>query len=247
MEKSNQMGTNRTGIHMSPIDVKQMQQDAGNLAALQDTQVETGSEFDAVEIRMRYIREAERIGSVPPPGTVKGAMKTGMQKLSGKNPEVLIDKLGERLAFERSGTRLYEAMIVKCRAAAKEGQVNVSIDQLLHIHAEEAKHFKMLSDVLLQLGADPTAETPCANVAGVAASGIMKVVMEPRTTIAQCLDAVLTAELVDNAAWELLIQLANEMGQDEMVAKFREALSEEEEHLAIITQLLQDAVLADAT
>lgn len=247
MEKSTQMGTNRTGIQMSPIDAKQMQQDAGNLAALQDTQVQVGSEFDAVEIRMRYIKEADRIGSVPPPGSVKAAVKSGMQKLGGKNPEVLIDKLGERLAFERSGVRLYEALIVKCRAAAAEGQVNISIDELLRIHGEEAEHFKLLSDVLQQLGADPTAETPCANVAGVASMGIMKVVMDPRTTIPQCLDAVLTAELVDNAAWELLIQLANEMGQDEMVAQFNEALTEEEEHLSIIKQLLQDAVLADAT
>jgi hypothetical protein len=45
---------------------------------------------------------------------VKGVAKTGMQKLTGKKPEVLIDKLGARLAFERTGTRLYDALLGKC-------------------------------------------------------------------------------------------------------------------------------------
>lgn len=246
MEKATQMGTNRTGVQMSPADAKQMQQDAGNLQSLQETQVEVGSEFDAVQMRMRAIKEADRIGSVPLPGTVKGAVKTGMQKLGGRNPEVLIDKLGERLAFERSGTRLYEALIVKCRGAAAEGQVNVSIDQLLHIHGEEAKHFKMLAEVLRQLGADPTAMTPSADVTSVQSIGIMQVLTDPRTTVAQCLGAILTAELSDHAGWELLIQLAEEMGQDEMVGQFRDALETEAEHLGIVKQLLQDAILADA-
>src|SRR5690606_31980390 len=154
--------------------------------------------------------------SVPLPGTVKGAMKTGMQKLSGRNAEVFIDKLGERLAFERTGTRLYEMLIVKCRGAAQEGQVNVSIDQLLHIHDEEARHFKLLTAAMEKLGADPTAMTPCADTTGVQSIGILQVLSDPRTTVPQCLNAILTAELSDTAGWELLIQLANEMGQDEM-------------------------------
>lgn len=247
MAKSTQMGMNRTGAQMSPVDVRQMQQDAGNLSSLQDTQVTVGSEFDAVEMRLKYIQEADPVGSVPLPGTVKGALKAGMRKLGGRNAEVLIDKLGERLAFERSGTRLYEALIVKCRGAAGDAKVNISIEQLLHIHGEEARHFKLLCDAMEQLGADPTAQTPSADTVGVASMGIMQVLTDPRTTIPQCLNAMLTAELADNAGWELLIRLADEIGQVEMAAKFGEALKSEEEHLAIIKQLLQDAVLSEAT
>ncbi|HLU77927.1 MAG TPA: ferritin-like domain-containing protein [Burkholderiales bacterium] len=246
MAKSTQMGMNRTGAQMSPKDVKQMQQDAGQLMQLQDTQVQVGSEFDAIEMRLKTIQEADPVGSVPLPGTMKGAMKAGMQKLSGRNAEVFLDKLGERLAYERTGVRLYEAFIVKCRADAQPGQVNLSIDQLLHIHNEEARHFKLLSDAMEKLGADPTAMTPCANTTAVQSIGILQVLTDPRTTIAQCLNAMLTVELTDNAAWELLIQLANEMGQDEMAAQFEEALASEEEHLAIIKQMLQDAVIAEA-
>lgn len=247
MAKSTQMGMNRTGAQMSPKDVKQMQRDAGQLMQLQDTQVQVGSEFDAIEMRLKAIQEADPVGSVPLPGTVKGAMKTGMQKLSGRNAEVFIDKLGERLAFERTGTRLYEALIVKCRGAAQAGQVNLSIDQLLHIHNEEARHFKLLTDAMEKLGADPTAMTPCADTTGVQSIGILQVLTDPRTTIAQCLNAILTAELSDTAGWELLIQLANEMGQDEMVSQFEEAHAAEQEHVLIVKQMLQDAVLAEAS
>ena len=80
----------------------------------------------------------------------------------------------------------------------------------------------MNSDRALSREADPTAMTPCANTAGVASMGIMQVITDPRTTVPQCLSAILTAELADNAGWELLIQLANEMGQDDMVAQFLE-------------------------
>lgn len=246
MEKSTQMGMNRTGAQMSPSQVRQMQQDAGNLADLQATQVEVGSEFDAVRMRIEAIAEADRIGSVPLPGTAKGVLKSGADKIAGRSPEVFIDKLGERLAFERSGTRLYEALIVKCRAAAQEGEVNISIDQLLHIHGEEARHFKLLSDVLTELGADPTAQTPCADVMGVQSMGILQVLSDPRTTVAQCLGAMLTAELSDHAGWELLIELAEAMGNKKVADRFRVALETETEHLAIVKQLLHDAVLADA-
>lgn len=50
---------------------------------------------------------------VPIPGSTKGMVITGHSKLVGQSPEVLIDKLGERLAFECGGTRLYEALIAK--------------------------------------------------------------------------------------------------------------------------------------
>lgn len=39
--------------------------------------------------------------------------KTTTAKMTGTRPEVLVDKLGERLAFKRTSTRLYEAMLMK--------------------------------------------------------------------------------------------------------------------------------------
>ena len=71
-----------------------------------------------VKIRTAYIEAAGPVGSVPPPGTAKGAVKAGMQALTGRKAHVFIDRIGERLAFERTGTRLYEALITKCCAQA---------------------------------------------------------------------------------------------------------------------------------
>src|SRR5687768_4629779 len=105
------LGKNRTGIDMSPIDSSKTLQ--GSERSMPTSE---GDEGALAAIRADYIREADPVGSVPPPSTLKGALKTGAQMLSGNRAEVLLDKLGERLAFERGGTRLYEALITKCIA-----------------------------------------------------------------------------------------------------------------------------------
>jgi ferritin-like metal-binding protein YciE len=77
--------------------------------------------------------------------------------------------------------------------------------------------------------------------------GLLQVVSDPRTTIAQCLNALLTAELVDYAGWELLIQLCEQMGQDDWASRFRQALAQESEHKELVQGWLQSMVLAEAS
>ena len=128
MEAKTKLGKNRTGMDMSPVDSGEMLQ--GSQRAVPTSE---GDEGTAAAIRAEYIREADPIGSVPPPGTVKGMVKSGMQALTGNRPHVLIDKLGERLAFERGGTRLYEAIIAKCLATG-DGEGVVDRARLEQIH-----------------------------------------------------------------------------------------------------------------
>ena len=45
---------------------------------------------------------------------------------------------------------------------------------------------------------------------------------------------MLTAELTDNAGWELLIQLSEQAGESELAGRFLGALAQEQEHLAIV-------------
>jgi hypothetical protein len=52
--------------------------------------------------------------------------------------------------------------------------------------------------------------------------------------------------LTDNAGWELLIKLADNLGQDEMKAEFEEALAHEEEHLQNVRMWLSQCVLESA-
>ena len=239
MKKQTPMGMNRTGIQMSPKQTQKMLEEA-------DGAVFTpGDESGMIQVRTAYIRDAAPVGSVPPPGTAKGAVKAGVKALTGKKAHVLIDRLGERLAFERTGTRLYEAMMTKCRAAANGGGEEMLRD-LEHYCQEEAEHFHMLVGCLEKLGADPTVQTPAADVAGVESMGIMQVVTDPMTSVTQSLHAILAAELVDNDCWDELIKLSQQFGQDEMTQKFEQAREAEREHLDGIRRLYEQCTLAEA-
>jgi hypothetical protein len=61
---------------------------------------------------------------------------------------VLLDKLGERLAFERQGTRLYEGFLQKLAATPTEHDIGPSREELRHICDEELKHFKLLQKAI---------------------------------------------------------------------------------------------------
>ena len=188
-----------------------------------------GDERDLAKLRLEYAQDPEPVGSIPeptPPGIAA----------------VLMDKLGERLAFERSGTRLYDALLAKHQAElsntghGSEGADLVSRDTLLEFRNQEAEHFLLVSQAITRLGGDPTAQTPCADAVGMMSIGLMQTVTDPRTSLPQSLGAILTAELTDVASWELLAKLAQAMGQDEMARSFREALQQEEKHLRVIRE-----------
>lgn len=240
MENKTELGMNRTGMQMSPVDSKKMLEVTGMTRPSSE-----GNGEAMAEVRRQYARNAEPVGTVPAPSTLKGAAKSGVQALTGKRAHVLIDKLGERLAFERSGTRLYEAVMAKCQAA-QDGVKVPDVAQLQHFCEEEARHFQLVAECLESLGADPTAQTPCADVTGVESTGLMQVATDPQTTVNQSLHAVLIAELADNAGWEELIVLAREMGQDDMAQRFEHALEEEREHLQHVRRWHEEATLAEA-
>ena len=133
---------------------------------------------------------------------------------------MLLDKLSERLAFERMGTRLYEALVNKCEILGEE-EYEPTLEQLQTIGDQELNHFLLLQRVVTDLGGDPTVQSPSADVAAVASLGILQVVTDPRTSITQCLQALLTAELTDNDGWSLLISLAENLGYTDMVTEFQ--------------------------
>lgn len=78
---------------------------------------------------------------------------------------------------------------------------------------------------------------------GVTSQGVIATVTDPRTTVAQALNAILTAELTDNAGWDLLIKLAQEHQQTQMADEFRDALADEQEHLLKVKGWLEAMVL----
>jgi rubrerythrin len=239
MEQNMKLGMNKTGIDMSPILSKEM------MAGSEKVALDGGDiEADMMLIEQFYLDNDGPLGSVPMPGTVKGAVKSTMKMVTGHHPEVFINKLGERLAFERSGVRIYEQLIMKCEHAQANGLpgLRIPLTTLQEFHYQEAEHFQMLVECMNKLGADPTAQTPDADASGIAAMGQMKVIMDPRTSISQALEAMLSLELTDNAAWELLIKLAHDMNLPDMVEKFEHALVQEENHLVQVKQWYEESV-----
>jgi rubrerythrin len=150
-------------------------------------------------------------------------------RLTEETP-LLIDKLGERLAFERTGTRLYEALLSKHEAYGSfEG--GPSREDITHILSEELQHFHMLAKVIKSLGGDPTELTPSANLQLAALHGVGQVLVDPRTNLIQSLEAIAIAELADNECWETLTGLARLAAHEELAERCEEALLTEQEHL----------------
>lgn len=240
MENDTKIGRNRTGLAMSPLDSEEMLQ--GSERAVPTSE---GDEGTAAGIRTAYIRDADPLGSVLPPASLRGVVQTGVQTITGNRPQVLLDKLGERLAFERSGTRLYEALITKCLASSNAEDI-VDMEKLAEIHDDEAQHVELLRQAIELLGGDPTAQTPCADLTGVESLGLVQSLNDPRTSIAQGLHSILIAELADNAGWELLIDLARATGQTQLAEQFAAALGQEQQHLQKVQDWTKQLTLAEA-
>jgi rubrerythrin len=225
MESQHTNGTNFTGIKLSPSNKKKM------LFAVESHPADIkGDQFILEKERIQMIKEAESIGSV----TFTSNQKSTSNKLV-LDAELLIDKLGERLAYERAGVRFYEAALAKADAFKRK---DLS-EELIHIKDEEAEHMSIIKNAIETLGADPTEMTPCADISGVLGQGFMQVLTDPRTSIPQMLNTLVSIELTDNAAWELLINIALKSGQEKIAKNFQSALVQEEEHLRTIKSLLE--------
>lgn len=234
------IGMNRTGAQASPFDSKKAAE-----VALEVPPSSPGSEGEAAEVRKEYGAEAPPIGTVPPPASLKGLVTTAVELLKGKWPAALVDKLGERLAFERTGSRLYEALIAK-HDAKGTFPGGPGREDLVAIHDEELQHYELLCRAMERIGADPTAMTPAADVAGMASAGLLQVVSDPRTTFEQSLEAVLVAELTDNDGWRRLIATAHAFGEDDLASDMSFAEAEEERHLELCRRWLDATAALEA-
>jgi hypothetical protein len=239
MEIERDMFINRTGIMTNPELSAELIQGATIPSS------EGDGEQMAVS-RAEYLSEALAIGSPPLPSANDGdaADQALPEQLEGL--PVLLDKLGERLAFERQGTRLYEAFLHKCESMEIEDDTGPTVEELQHICEEELQHFKLLQKAITVLGGDATVMTPSADVAGVLSHGVVQIVSDPRTTIVQTLQAMLTAELADNDGWQLLQELAAEVGQTDLERQCRKAFEEEQKHLEKVRGWLSAMTLDEA-
>jgi len=238
---------NRTGLQSSPRHARELLEAVqGNDAA---PTLEDGRALAAA--REAFIAQADALGTLPAPATLKGVLRFGAKTVAGLRPQVFIDKLAERAAFERGGTRLYEGLLAKFAVEAAASQsiganTDLTEERLRTMRDQEARHFALVCECIETFGGDPTVETPSADVIGVMSMGLLQVVSDPRTSFVQSLQAVLAAELIDREGWELLIAMADELGERDAVASFRDALKEEDEHLLSVRGWYASLSLAES-
>jgi hypothetical protein len=231
---------NRTGIMTNPILSAELIE--GTKKTVPSSK---GNGAQAAANRAAYLEEASPIGSKPMASNGESEIDTADEA----QPEafrLLLDKLGERLAFERQGSRLYETVVQKFESLGDGDGGGPSLKELRHIYEEELQHFKLLQKAVTDMGGDATVQTPSADVAGVLSQGILQIVTDPRTTRVQTLQAMLNAELADNDGWQMLINLSSALGHTDFEKRFEQALEEEQEHLENVRRWLEAMTLLEA-
>jgi len=225
MNNQVELGLNRTGIATSPQLAAEMVEGTREFPPSTN-----GDERTIGLIRGNYAKESDGLGSVPPPASIKGMAKTALRGALGQRPTLTLDKLAERLAFERTGVRLYEALISKLDAGGSyEG--GPSREELVEMMQEEFSHFNLLTEVVAKMGGDPTVMTPSADLHATITKGVMEAIVDARTSLPQALEAMLVAELADGEAWDTLIELVRDSSSDIELRLFENAALEEAEHL----------------
>lgn len=159
-----------------------------------------------------------------------------MQKMAQKNKAKLLDLLSERLCFERSGVKLYDKVIERMRSA-KEPMITKMIDQMQEHRDQEKEHEEWLEGCIRELGGDDKQLTPKARLVQEMSKGIEQVVMND-AQLPHLFQALLAAELVDNAGWDLLVELADEADDRATVKEFKKRLHEEEKHLVLMREAM---------
>lgn len=206
---------NRTGLQIHADRLAEM------IEGTEEFPPTPAGEGDAVaELRVEYARRGELMGSMPRGHNVAAELVP------------LLDRLGARLAYERVGVRLYDALISK-HDAYGSFTGGPTRDELMALREAERDHVHLVRELILEQGGDPTAITPSANLQLVATRGLLDVVVDARTTLVQCLDAALLAELADLESWRQLAALAHEMPDaTTLSARLERAAETEEAHLS---------------
>jgi bacterioferritin (cytochrome b1) len=158
----------------------------------------------------------------------EGAMK----ELAAKNKDKVIDLLNERLVFERSVVKLYDAILANM-AGSNVPEIARMAPEMKEHRDQEKEHEEWLEEQIRALGGSAHQRTEMSDLIEAESSGVEKVVTSDKNLVHQ-MHALLTAELVDNAGWELLLELADDADDRDARREFRRRLHEEEEHLHFV-------------
>jgi bacterioferritin (cytochrome b1) len=160
-----------------------------------------------------------------------------MKKLAQKNPAKLVELLQERCTFERTSVKLYDRILAQMRASGDE-QILGMVDTMQGYRDEEAEHQAWLEEQIRALGGDANGQSEMARLAAEEARGIEHIILREDVALQHLFHALMAAELVDNAGWDLLAALAEEADDDDALDCFALRQAEEEDHLDYLRQTM---------
>jgi rubrerythrin len=161
-----------------------------------------------------------------------------MKKLAAKNLGRVLDLLHERLAFERAGVKLYETILARMQSSG-DPRVQKVLPHIERNRNEEKEHEEWLEEQIRALGGDDHAPSEKSILVTTESEGIEHVVMRDPNLLHD-FHALLTAELADNAGWELLVELAAEFGDRDAKKEFKKRLHEEQKHLLCVHEAVTE-------
>jgi ferritin-like metal-binding protein YciE len=125
------------------------------------------------------------------------------------------------------------------RAREREERVIADMLPRMQTHRDQEKaHEEWLEDFIRKLGGNTKRTTEMAKLSAREMSGIEAVIMKD-PELPHLLHALLAAEHVDFAGWDLLVALADAAGDLDAKTKFETRLHEEEQHLAFVRDALR--------
>jgi bacterioferritin (cytochrome b1) len=160
-----------------------------------------------------------------------------MHKLAARNAAMVLDLLSGRMVFERTGVKLYDSIIHKIDRRGEE-RYHVLLPTLRHHRDEEQEHAEWLSDQIRMLGGNPEEKTDFAELEAEESTGIQSVMLDGHNKVPHLIHALLSAELADNAGWDLLVKLAGDAGDGEARREFMKRMAEEAKHLVFIREAM---------
>jgi bacterioferritin (cytochrome b1) len=160
-----------------------------------------------------------------------------MKKLAQENPGKLVELLQERLTFERTSVRLYDRILAQMRAA-EDPQIHKMLDIMQGYRDEEAEHQAWLEEQIRELGGDANGESEMSRLVAEEARGIEQIILREDVALQHLFHALMAAELVDNAGWDLLAALAEEADDDDALDCFALRQAEEEDHLEYLRETM---------
>jgi rubrerythrin len=162
-----------------------------------------------------------------------------MEKLARYNPHKVIDLLTERLTFERSSVRLYDAILDKLRTI-EDRDVERMVEPMTEHRDQEQEHVRWLQEQIAMLGGDTDGHTEMAELVTRESQGLSSVILDGDNDVSHLFHALMTAELTDNAGWDMLVSLADEAGDRDAKRAFKHRLHEEEAHLVFVRRVLEN-------